>query len=136
VRVATAQAEVPLPLEFHRPVPRQPLCGPASTKPAEPALFSSRHTGELEAGSVGEDQALPRDLYTLLPIIEVRALVGADQFASLGHQQTAAGRGVKNILAYLREDRSRQVRIDAAHQQRGDDVARRDRVGERCPRAA
>src|SRR5262249_41923916 len=75
-------------------------------EPRVTAPIGSRHVGELDAGSVGKDQAFPRDLYTLLPI-DPRALVGADQFASLGHQKIAAGRGVKNILAYLSEDRSR-----------------------------
>jgi hypothetical protein len=65
------------------------------------AALIGPHTGELDTGSVGKDQAFPRDLYVLLPI-HARALVGADQSASLGHQQT------RQSLVVARDNRLEQ----------------------------
>jgi len=61
----------------------------------------------------GKISRCPGDLHTLLPVGR-RVLVGADQAAALQDKDVLANRAVDYVLAYPREDRSRQIRADAA----------------------
>ena len=92
------------------------------------ALIGARQLRQIHAGGVREDEPLPGDLHTLLPVCRC-VLVGADKAAALRDEDVLASGAVEYVLAYLGEDRSRQIRVDAADQNGGDDASRHHREG-------
>jgi len=91
-------------------------------------LIGAPHPRQINARGVRKVEPVPRHLCAALPVLR-RVLIGADEAASLGNEDVLASRAVEYVLAYLGEDRSRQIRVDAADQNRGDHLSRHHRVG-------